>query len=398
MEYKFSDKVNTLKASAIREILKFTADPDVISFAAGNPAPEAFPKEKIAEISAQLLRDDPILALQYSVTEGYTPLREFLKQWLGQKNCFHPEFDDLIITSGGQQANELSCKVLLNEGDTLLCESPSFIGSLNAFRSYNVNLKGVKMDSDGINIEELENALKSEKNVKILYLIPNFQNPTGKTMSLEKRKAVYNLACKYDFIILEDDPYGELRFSGENIPSIKSLDTEGRVIYSSTFSKIISSGFRTGFVSAPSPIIQKIVVCKQVSDVHSNIWAQVVSHRFMTTVNLPEHFNKLRDIYRKKSSLMLRYIENDFSKKVSFVKPEGGLFIWCTLPENCDMNDFCKKAVQDYKIAVVPGNSFSVDENEVSHSFRLNYSTPTDEQICKGMEILSRMTRDLLDN
>ncbi len=398
MEYKFSDKVNTLKASAIREILKFTADPDVISFAAGNPAPEAFPKEKIAEISAQLLRDDPILALQYSVTEGYTPLREFLKQWLGQKNCFHPEFDDLIITSGGQQANELSCKVLLNEGDTLLCESPSFIGSLNAFRSYNVNLKGVKMDSDGINIEELENALKSEKNVKILYLIPNFQNPTGKTMSLEKRKVVYELACKYDFIILEDDPYGELRFSGENIPSIKSLDTEGRVIYSSTFSKIISSGFRTGFVSAPSPIIQKIVVCKQVSDVHSNIWAQVVSHRFMTTVNLPEHFKKLRDIYRKKSSLMLQYIENDFSKKVSFVRPEGGLFIWCTLPENCDMNDFCKKAVQDYKIAVVPGNSFSVDENEVSHSFRLNYSTPTDEQICKGMEILSRMTRDLLDN
>lgn len=398
MEYKFSDKVNTLKASAIREILKFTADPNVISFAAGNPAPEAFPKEKIAEISAQLLRDDPILALQYSVTEGYTPLREFLKQWLGQKNCFHPEFDDLIITSGGQQANELSCKVLLNEGDTLLCESPSFIGSLNAFRSYNVNLKGVKMDSDGINIEELENALKSEKNVKILYLIPNFQNPTGKTMSLEKRKAVYELACKYDFIILEDDPYGELRFSGENIPSIKSLDTEGRVIYSSTFSKIISSGFRTGFVSAPSPIIQKIVVCKQVSDVHSNIWAQVVSHRFMTTVNLPEHFRKLRDIYRKKSSLMLQYIENDFSKKVSFVRPEGGLFIWCTLPENCDMNDFCKKAVQDYKIAVVPGNSFSVDENEVSHSFRLNYSTPTDEQICKGMEILSRMTRDLLDN
>ncbi len=397
MEYKFSDKVNGLKASAIREILKFTADPEVISFAAGNPAPEAFPKEQIAEISADLLKNDPILALQYSVTEGYTPLREFLKGWMTEKGCFHKEFDDLIITSGGQQANELSCKVLLNEGDTLLCESPSFIGSLNAFRSYNVNLVGVDMEDDGINIEKLENALKTEKKVKILYLIPNFQNPTGRTMSLAKRKAVYELACKYDFIILEDDPYGELRFAGENIPTIKSMDTEGRVIYSSTFSKLISSGFRTGYVSAPAPIIQKMVVCKQVSDVHSNIWAQVVSYRFMTTVDRQAHFNKLRDIYRKKCGLMCGYIDNEFSKKITYVKPEGGLFIWCTLPEDFDMNAFCTKAVQDYKIAVVPGNSFNIKENEVSHSFRLNYSTPTNEQIEKGMSILAKMTRDMLD-
>ena len=397
MEYKFSDKVSKLQASAIREILKFTADPEVISFAAGNPAPEAFPKERIAEISAELLRDDPILALQYSVTEGYTPLRDFLKEWLESKGCFHKEFDELIVTSGGQQANELSCKVLLNEDDTLICESPSFIGSLNAFRSYNVNLVGVDMDDDGINIEKLENTLKVQPNVKMLYLIPNFQNPTGRTMSLEKRKAVYELARKYDFIILEDDPYGELRFAGENVPTIKSMDTEGRVIYSSTFSKIISSGFRTGFVSAPAPIIQKIVVCKQVSDVHSNMWAKVVSHRFMTTVDRQAHFEKLRDIYRKKCDLMCGYIENGFSKKISYIKPQGGLFVWCTLPDNCDMNAFCKKAVQDYKIAIVPGNSFSIDQNEVSHSFRLNYSTPTNEQIEKGMEILAKMTRDMLD-
>lgn len=397
MDYKFSDKVSGLKASAIREILKYTSDPEVISFAAGNPAPEAFPKEEIAEISAELLKNDPVLALQYSITEGYTPLREYLKKWMSEKNCFHPEFDDLIITSGGQQANELSCKVLLNEGDTLLCESPSFIGSLNAFRSYNVNLKGVDMEEDGINIEKLENALKTEPNVKILYLIPNFQNPTGRTMSLAKRKAVYELACKYDFIILEDDPYGELRFAGETIPSIKSLDTEGRVIYSSTFSKLISPGFRTGYVSAPAEIIQKIVVCKQVSDVHSNIWAQVVSHRFMSGVNREEHFNKLRAIYREKCELMCGLIESGFSKKITYTKPEGGLFIWCTLPEGCDMNAFCTKAVKDYKIAVVPGNSFSIDENEVSRSFRLNYSTPTNEQIEKGMAVLAKMTVEMLD-
>lgn len=397
MDYKFSDKVSGLKASAIREILKYTSDPEVISFAAGNPAPEAFPKEEIAEISAELLKNDPVLALQYSITEGYTPLRDYLKTWMTEKNCFHPEFDDLIITSGGQQANELSCKVLLNEGDTLLCESPSFIGSLNAFRSYNVNLKGVDMDEDGINIEKLENALKTEPNVKILYLIPNFQNPTGRTMSLAKRKAVYELACKYDFIILEDDPYGELRFAGENVPSIKSLDTEGRVIYSSTFSKLISPGFRTGYVSAPAPIIQKIVVCKQVSDVHSNIWAQVVSHRFMSNVDREEHFNKLRAVYKEKCELMCSFIENEFSKKITYTKPEGGLFIWCTLPEGCDMNAFCTKAVKEYKIAVVPGNSFSIDENETSRAFRLNYSTPTNEQIKKGMAVLAKMTKEMLD-
>ena len=397
MEYKFSDKVSGLKASAIREILKFTSDPEVISFAAGNPAPEAFPKERIAELSAELLRDDPILAMQYSVTEGYTPLRDFLKEWLGSKGCFHSEFDELIVTSGGQQANELSCKVLLNEADTRLCESPSFLGSLSSFRSYTVNLVGVDMEDDGINLEKLEEALKTQPNVKVLYLIPNFQNPTGRTMSLAKRKAVYELACRYDFIILEDDPYGELRFAGENVPTIKSMDTEGRVIYSSTFSKLISPGFRTGFVSAPAPIIQKIVVCKQVSDVHSNIWAQVLCHRFMTTIDREAHFNKLRGIYKEKCDLMCSFIENDFSKKISYVKPEGGLFIWCTLPDNCDMNAFCTKAVQEYKIAVVPGNSFSIKEDEVSHSFRLNYSTPTNEQIKKGMEILARMTREMLD-
>lgn len=397
MNYKFSDKVSGLKASAIREILKFTSVPGVISFAAGNPAPEAFPTGKIAEISAELLRDDPILALQYSITEGYTPLRDFLKDWLGGRGCYKKSADDLIVTSGAQQANELSCKVLLNEGDTLICESPSFIGSLNAFKSYNVNLVGVELEEDGINLEKLENALKTEKNVRILYLIPNFQNPTGRTMSLEKRKAVYALACKYDFIILEDNPYGDLRFAGEDIPSIKSMDTEGRVIYTGTFSKILSPGFRTGYVSAPAEIIQKIVVCKQVSDVHSNIWAQVICHRFMTSVDQDGHFAELRRIYKEKCELMCSYIDSGFSKKIKYTKPEGGLFIWCTLPEDCDMPSFCSRAVQEYKIAVVPGNAFCIDESDKTSSFRLNFSTPTNQQISDGMETLAAMTREMFD-
>ena len=231
MNYNFADAMTGLKASAIREILKFTSDPSVISFAAGNPAPEAFPSDEIAQISKELLENNPISALQYSITEGYTPLRECMKAYLKEKLSVGSDSDELIIVSGAQQGIELSTKVLCNKGDTVICENPSFIGSLNAFKSYGVNLVGVEMESDGINVEKLEQELKTQKNVKFIYLIPNFQNPTGITMSSEKRKAVYKLAQKYDVIILEDNPYGEIRFDGEDIPNIKTLDTDGRVIY-----------------------------------------------------------------------------------------------------------------------------------------------------------------------
>lgn len=397
MTYKFSDKVSGLQASAIREILKFTADPEVISFAAGNPAPEAFPTEDIARISADIFQKNPVLALQYSISEGYTPLRELLKKQLEQEHCFDPQKDDLIITSGAQQANELSCKVLCNEGDTLICESPSFIGSLNAFRSYNVSLKGIEMEKGGMKTDFLEDVLKSSSGQKLIYVIPNFQNPTGDTMSAEKRKAVYELACKYDAVILEDNPYGKLRFAGEEVESIKSLDTQGRVLYSGTFSKILAPGLRVGYIAGPREIIQKIIVCKQVSDVHTNIWAQLLCYRFMTECDMEKHYAGLREIYRKKCSLMLDNMDKYFSAKVTYTKPEGGLFIWATLPDGSDMMDFCTKAVRDYKIAVVPGTAFMINESEKTNSFRLNFSTPTDEQIVRGVKILGDMTKEILD-
>lgn len=394
MNYSFSEKVSHLQASAIREILKFTSDPEVISFAAGNPAPEAFPVKEINRISEEIFKEDPILALQYSLTEGYPKLREQLKERMQREGNFDPERDELIITSGAQQANELTAKVLCDEGDTLVCEAPSFIGSLNAFKSYNVDLHGIELQEDGINVDELEKTLK-EKRVKLIYLIPNFQNPTGQTMSLEKREKVFALAKQYGAVILEDNPYGDLRFAGENIRSIKSMDNDGVVVYSGTFSKVLAPGIRVGYVSGPKEIIQKIIVCKQVSDVHTNIWAQVLASKFLEQCDMDKHLASLREIYKKKCNLMLDEIKKNFSSKIKCTKPEGGLFIWCTLPEDCDMMQFCNRAVQEYKVALVPGSAFMVNETDKTTSFRVNFSTPTDEQIIKGCELVGKLSKEM---
>lgn len=395
MNYNFSEKVSNLQASAIREILKFTSDPEVISFAAGNPAPEAFPVDDIKRISNEILNKNPILALQYSLTEGYTPLRNVLKERMLKEGNFNSDKDELIITSGAQQSNELCAKVLCDEGDTIICEAPSFIGSLNAFKSYNVNLVGIELEEDGINLEKLEEAIKTNQNTKLIYLIPNFQNPTGRTMSFEKRKRVYELAEKYDIFILEDNPYGDIRFAGEHIQSIKSMDTDGRVIYSGTFSKVLAPGIRVGYCSAPKEIISKIVVCKQVSDVHTNIWAQVLAERFLSTCDMENHLRQIRKIYKHKCELMLSEIKKNFSDKIKYTVPEGGLFIWCTLPEGYDMMSFCKRAVEEYKVAVVPGTAFTVNETDKTTSFRLNFSTPTDGEIIKGCELIGKLSKEM---
>ena len=400
MEFKFSEKVSHLQASAIREILKHSADPAVISFAAGSPAPDALPVKELEQISKELIAEEPRIVFQYGVTEGYTPLRDEVKKILAKKGVYNPDYDEVIITSGAQQANELSAKVLCNEGDVLLVEKPSFIGSLNAFKSYHVDLQGVTLEEDGINIAELEEKLK-KGNVKLVYLIPNFQNPTGNTMSWEKRKAAFELCKKYGAVILEDNPYGDLRFAGEDIKSIKTLDTEGSVIYSGTFSKILSPGIRVGYVCAHKDIVQKIVVCKQVADVHTTMWSQMLAYRFLKKYDLDEHIEKLHKVYERKTNLMLDEIAKNFSSKIEYTKPQGGLFIWCTLPEGVttqQMLDFCTKAVKEYKIAIVPGTAFYINESDETRSFRLNFSTPTDENIVKGIEILGKLSKELFGN
>lgn len=397
MNYQFSEKVSHLQASAIREILKFTSEPGVISFAAGNPAPEAFPVETVREIASELFQNDPISVLQYGITEGYLPLRNLMKERMTAQGNFKADSEELIITSGAQQVMELACKSMCNPGDTLICEAPSFIGSLNAFKSYNVNLVGVPLDDEGMNPELLEKALKENPNTKLIYLILNFQNPTGKTTTLKRRKELYALAQKYNTMIIEDNPYGDLRFSGEDVPSIKSMDTDGRVIYAGSFSKVLAPGIRVGYGIAPKEVISKMVVCKQVSDVQTNNFGQMLAYQFMRKVDFDAHLAKLRGIYKQKAERMLNGIAEHFSANVAYTKPEGGLFLWCTLPEGSDMSGFCKKAVQEYKIAVVPGNAFMVSESDVTYSFRLNYSTPTDEAIDKGTAILGQLTKEMFD-
>lgn len=393
MEYHFSDNVSSLKPSAIREILKYTSVPGYIPFAAGNPAPEAIPSAAVAKIAENIMSTSPIEALQYSVTEGYTPLRDYLKSYLLKKHCIGKDFDNLIITSGAQQAISLTAMVLCNVGDSVICEDPSFIGSLNAFRALGLNLVGVKNETDGMNIEALEKTLKETKNARFIYTIPTFQNPSGTSMSLEKRKAVYALAKKYGVMILEDNPYSDTRFAGEELPTIKSFDDDGIVIYAGTFSKVISPGLRVGYCLAPAEVISKMTVCKQTADVHSGILNQMICHKFMTETDYEGHLDRNRKIYKEKCGLMTKLLDEKLSKWLKYEKPDGGLFIWCQLPENADMPAFCKAAV-DNKVAVVPGNAFSVDTSYIGNCIRLNYSTPTDEQIITGMELLSKTAEE----
>lgn len=389
MSYKISNRMANLKPSAIREMLKATADPDVISFAAGNPAPDAFPVESLAKIASDIFREDPIGALQYGITEGYAPLRQELKKYISDKHGIGHEGDDLIITSGATQVMELTTKVLCNDGDVVICESPSFIGSLNCFRSYNTKLIGVPIESDGIDINALKTVLDHNSKVKFLYTIPNFQNPTGYTMSFEKREALYKLACEYDFIILEDNPYGDLRVAGKDLPTIKSFDKEGRVIYAGTFSKLIAPGIRVGYLVAPAELVSKMVVGKQTEDVHTAMFNQMLVYRWLCENDIQAHIARMQEIYRGKLNLMCDLLD-EYCPSLTYVRPEGGMFVWCKLPEGVDMLDFCKKCVE-HKLAVVPGTTFLPDENATTQYIRLNFSTPTDENIEKGIKILGEL-------
>ncbi len=394
MENKLSNKVKELEGSAIREMFKLMAKPEIISFAGGSPDSALFPNKELAEIADEILKENGAQALQYGVTEGYPKLLEWVKNRLKEQGITS-ENDDTIIVSGGQQGIDLAAKSLLNEGDGVICEQPSFIGGLNCYRSYNAKLYGVNVLDDGIDTDELEEILKAHDNIKILYTIPTFQNPSGITMSVEKRKKILELAEKYDFIIFEDNPYGELRFSGEPVPTIKSLDKNGRVVYFGSFSKILSPGLRIGFVSCEPELLKKMVICKQVQDVHTPVITQMMAYEFVTRYSIDEHIKKISKVYGEKCQYMIKLMDEKFPKCIKHTNPEGGLFLFCTMPDGVDSKEIMKQAI-DKNVAFVPGATTMIDDKKTYSCFRMNYSMASFEQIEKGITILAEVLHNAL--
>jgi len=394
MEYHFADRIMGIKPSPIRESVKFADAGNLISFAQGSPSAEAIPMQEMKIISDYLYGTNPVRLFQYGVTEGYAPLRQTLRERMKTKHNCGREFDELVIVSGAQQAVELIAKVTVNPGDTVLCEDPSFVGSINAFKSFGVNLRGIGMERDGIDLSELERALEEETNPKILYLIPNFQNPLGSTMSLAKRKAVYELAKKHGLLILEDDPYGELRFEGEPLPSIKSMDEEGIVVYCSSLSKIIAAGIRVGFVLAPKPVVEKMIIAKQAEDVHTNLFFQALCDHFIVDFPFDAHLNRIRGIYRGKCALMSAALREKCQDFIDFQEPKGGFFIWCDVTEDISVVELCGR-LRKNGLAVFPGSMLSVSGTRGSQAIRLNFSTSSGEEIAAGTDILARTLNEL---
>lgn len=393
MKYNISDNLAALKPSAIREILK--SGGNAIAFSAGNPSPLSFPIEPMRKIAADIFENDAVSALQYSVTEGYAPLVADVEARLQKKFSIDTSSSQTIITSGGQQGLELCCRALCNPGDAVICENPSFIGALNAFRAVGARTVGVPMESDGIDPEALERVLDSEPRAKLLYLIPTFQNPSGITTSAEKRRKIYDTALRHGVIILEDNPYGELRFSGDDIPTMKSIDTENIVVYCSSFSKILSAGIRLGYVCGPEQIVQKMVVAKQCEDVHTNIFFQMLCHRFINEYDFDAHIKGICELYGKKCALMLDTLDKYMPSEVTYTRPDGGLFIWCTLPENVDMTAYIKRSTE-LGVSAVPGIAFNCDTSAPSSSFRITYATPSDEDIVRGVKYLAQAAREFI--
>lgn len=392
----YSDRVKPMKGSAIREMFKRMQDPEIISLAGGNPASELFPGNELAQIAHEILLKNPTGALQYGTTDGLPAMKECAIERAKKVNAY-TDGDACIIMTGANQGIDLTAKSLINKGDKIIVESPSFIGSLNAFRTYEAELVGVRVESDGMNMEELEEALKSNTNVKMIYTIPTFQNPTGTTMSLEKRKRLIELANEYDVLVLEDNPYGDLRFTGEDLPTLKSMDTQNRVIYAGSFSKILSPGMRLGYLIGASALLDKIEILKQVNDVHTPVLTQMMCVEFMKKYDIDEYIEKNRQLYGEKCAVMLDAMDEYFPKgKVKWTVPEGGIFMWCECPEIDDVTVIVDKALEK-KVAIVPGSNFAIDNKAPSNMFRLNFSSATPEKLKEGIKRLGEALNEVLN-
>lgn len=390
---KFAKRMDYLKASEIRELLKLAERPEVISFAGGLPAPELFPTEELAKVSEVVLRESGRQALQYGPTDGFTPLREKIAKRM-DKFGFKTAAENILITSGSQQGLDFSARVFLNEGDIVICESPSYLGAINAFKACMPEFVEIPTDEQGMIMEDLEEVLKTRENVKMIYVIPDFQNPSGKTWSIERRKRLIELANEYDLPIIEDNPYGDLRFEGEIPPSLKAFDTEGRVIFLGTFSKTFCPGMRIGWVIADAPILQKYNFIKQGADLQSSTIAQREMDKFLEMYDLDAHIANLIKVYRNRRDVMMEAIKEHFPSNVKYTYPEGGLFTWVVLPEHISARDIAPKALEN-NVAFVPGGSFFPNGGN-ENTFRLNYSNMPEDKIKEGIARLGKVLKEML--
>lgn len=382
-----ADRMKYIKASEIRELLKITERPEVISFAGGLPAPELFPVQALAELSSRLILDDGQKALQYSTTEGYTPLREKIAGRMEKVFQASIAVDEIMITSGSQQALDFIGKVLINPGDEVFMESPSYLGAINAFRAYEPRFVEVETDSFGMIPEALEEALKKARHPKFIYVIPDFQNPTGRTWSLQRRKALVNLASRYGVLVVEDNPYGELRYEGEMLPSVKSLDSEGWVVYLGTFSKTLCPGMRIGWIAAHRNLLNKLLLVKQGADLHTSTISQMQINRYIETEDYDAHIQKLRRVYRMRRDTLTQAMDRYFPGDVYYNHPQGGLFAWVELPAGIDAAKLLEEAL-NRNVAFVPGAPFFPCTPK-KNTLRLNFSNMPENRIEQGIMCLA---------
>jgi 2-aminoadipate transaminase len=399
-ETRWSDRLAqravTSQASVIRELLKLTQKPDIISFAGGLPAPELFPVAEVRDACERVLREHGAEALQYSPTEGYPPLRELLVRHM-KRYGIDVELGNVVITTGSQQALDLIGRVLINPGDRVLCEEPTYLGALQAWNAYQAQYLSVPIDDDGLRTEYLEEAMRAGP--KFLYVLPNFQNPAGVTLSLERRHVVVEMASHYGVPIVEDDPYGQLRYEGDHLPSIVSLDAEfhgcahgersfrGDVMYLGTLSKTLAPGLRIGWIVAPEEIVKRIVQMKQGADLHSSTFAQAIAYEVARGGFLDRHVHHIRDVYRERRDAMLSALDRWFPREVGWTRPQGGLFLWLSLPAGINTTELLHEALAE-KVAFVPGGSFFPGRGDAPHC-RLNFSHSTPEKIEEGIRRLS---------
>ena len=403
-EDRYAHRTQRMGSSTIRELLKLTEQPDIISFAGGLPAPEVFPVEEFAAACDRVLLLHGAQALQYGTTEGYLPLREQIARHTNRYGI-QVAPDNILITSGSQQALDLLGRIFINRGDRILVESPTYLGALQAWNAYGAEYVPVPIDKQGMNTDYLENALRTGP--KFIYVLPNFQNPSGVTLSLERRQIVVELADRYGVPIIEDDPYGQLRFEGDHLPSVVSLDDRfrqnggnvyhGNVIYCSTFSKILAPGLRLAWIVAPTEVIQKLVHAKQGADLHTATFNQLVAHEISRGGFLDEHIKLIRKVYRERRDVMLAAMDRYFPPEVDWTQPAGGLFLWGTLPEELSAEVLLKDAVEQ-KVAFVPGGPFH-PRGGGKNTMRINFSNASPEMINEGIRrlgvLLHEKTREM---